>query len=113
MGSMHSEGKIEFKAYDTDGDWRMVETIADVRLSLMDILRSNGFYIKGVCGGLAICGTCLVKVISGAGELAPPDDDEAAMLEMLPDAGTGSRLACQLPLSPAMNGMIFRLQNYA
>ncbi|OOQ57830.1 hypothetical protein BC343_13705 [Mucilaginibacter pedocola] len=109
---MHSERKIEFKAYDTDGDWRIVEASADARLSLMDILRSNGFDIKGVCGGLALCGTCIVKVISGTGELAPPNDDEAAMLEMLPDAGTGSRLACQLPLSLSMNEMVFGLQNY-
>ncbi|WP_186461897.1 2Fe-2S iron-sulfur cluster-binding protein [Mucilaginibacter pallidiroseus] len=109
---MRSERKIEFKAYDTDGDWRTVEITPDASLSLLDVLQSNGFDIPGVCGGLALCGTCLVKVICGYEKLPPPDDEEAAMLEMLPDTNPKDRLSCQLPLSSIMNGMVFRLQNY-
>ena len=43
-----------------------------------------------------ICGTCLVRV---EGPLAPPDDEEQELLEVLAPGDASARLACQLKLT--------------
>lgn len=45
----------------------------------------------------ASCGTCRVKVITGAEGLADPDDDELEVLEVFGDQ-EGVRLCCQIKL---------------
>ena len=67
---------------------------ADITTSLLNILLRNRFPIDTVCGGRAICGRCLVRVVSGASFLSPVGEREAARLAAL-GAGPGSRLACQ------------------
>jgi ferredoxin len=39
----------------------------------------------------------------------PPDDNEAAMLEIVSYAGPTSRLACQIRLTAELNGFRFRI----
>ncbi|MCY1556093.1 hypothetical protein D9M68_928090 [compost metagenome] len=47
--------------------------------------------------------------MDGEENLHEMSDDEYAMLDTLPDLLPNSRLACQLQLSPAMNGLKVRL----
>lgn len=67
--------------------------------------------IAGDCGGCLNCATCHVIVDDAwRGRLTPPAADERAMLEMtaaprLP----ASRLACQIPLTPALDGLVVHL----
>ena len=44
---------------------------ADITTSLLNTLLRNRFPIDTVCGGRAICGRCLVRVVSGASFLSP------------------------------------------
>lgn len=67
---------------------------ADITTSILNILLRNRFPIDTVCGGRAICGRCLVRIVSGASFLSPIREGEAARLASL-GAGPGSRLACQ------------------
>ena len=46
-----------------------------------------------------ICGTCLIKVIDGAKNLDPPDEDEMEVLELLAPEEKNVRLACQLKIN--------------
>jgi len=48
-------------------------------------------------------------VLEGPEKYFNPSDAELDLLDTLPDAGTASRLACQLRISEDMDGMIFRL----
>ncbi len=77
----------------------------------MEALKAAGYDILATCGGLALCATCHVKVLKGTETLPPAGDQELDMLEMLPDAGPLSRLACQLRINEDMDGMIFRIAN--
>lgn len=43
-----------------------------------------------------ICGTCLVRV---TGDVAPPDDEEKELLEVLAPDDENARLACQIVLT--------------
>lgn len=49
----------------------------------------------------ADCGTCLIVVLEGEGELIPAEPDERSVLEMLKAGGT-HRLACQARMRPGV-----------
>ncbi len=67
--------------------------------------------IAADCGGCLSCATCHVIVDEAwAARLPPADADERAMLEMTaspPEAH--SRLACQIAISPALDGLTVTL----
>jgi 2Fe-2S ferredoxin len=75
---------------------------------LRDVAREP---VEGLCGGCATCGTCHVFVAGDwAGRLPPPGPHEAAMLDMLEHARPGtSRLACQIAVTPALDGLTLEL----
>ena len=73
---------------------------------LMETLRDAGL-IDATCGGAASCGTCHVYFDSAASAGAPTED-EGYMLESLGDfveIKDGSRLACQVNVIDAHDGM--------
>ncbi|NDI47192.1 2Fe-2S iron-sulfur cluster-binding protein [Goekera deserti] len=66
--------------------------------------------IVGECGGEMTCGTCHVHVESTpAGYTAARSHDEEDMLEVVDAPAPGSRLACQLPVTPAVAGLRLRV----
>lgn len=70
--------------------------------------------VRGIaadCGGVLSCATCHVIVDADwAARLPPPAADEAAMLEMTAVAREAtSRLACQIVLQPALDGLSVHL----
>jgi ferredoxin len=74
------------------------EVEAGPALSLLNALLREGVRIRHDCGGKALCGTCRLRVRTGAGGLSPAGPREAARLAALAAAGedvAGQRLACQ------------------
>ena len=67
--------------------------------------------IAADCGGSLSCATCHVIVEPAwAARLPPPSADEQAMLEMTAvPCEPGSRLSCQIELSPTLDGVCVRL----
>jgi ferredoxin len=67
--------------------------------SILNTLLKNGFPIETICGGRAVCGRDLVRVVSGSQYLSPLREREARRLDGLAregePAGPGMRLACQ------------------
>lgn len=63
-------------------------------VSLLNALAKEGVKIRHDCGGKALCGTCRVRVVSGATGLSPVGERERARLEAV-GAGPDERLACQ------------------
>jgi 2Fe-2S ferredoxin len=78
--------------------------------SLMESAKANGVEtIEAVCSGNAYCGTCRVYVepewraVTGeAGEMELP------MFEATDDDTPGIRLACQITVTPALDGLVVR-----
>ena len=84
-------------------------TIAgDVGQSVMEIARRAGVAgIIGECGGNTACGTCHVLVVDRwLGATGAVGRDEADMLDFVAKRAPNSRLACQIRLTPAMDGLI-------
>jgi 2Fe-2S ferredoxin len=70
--------------------------------------------VKGIdadCGGSLTCATCHVMIDAPwAGQLAAPVPDERDMLDFAASpVEPGSRLSCQVQLTPALDGLVVRL----
>ena len=63
-------------------------------LSVLELSRMNEIPHADVCSGRGRCGTCRVRVDTGAGQLSPPNDLELPTLARV-HAAPGDRLACQ------------------
>jgi 2Fe-2S ferredoxin len=65
--------------------------------------------IDGDCGGQCACATCHIYVddqwINKVGE-AQPGSMEQDLLQLAEDVRLNSRLACQIPLSADLNGLV-------
>lgn len=101
---------IEVHLIAADGQRHMLR--ARVGRSLMRAAVDGG--IDGIaadCGGCLTCATCHVIVDPvWTARLPAPASDELAMLEMTaaPRQG-GSRLSCQIELTPALDGLVVQL----
>ncbi|BCO09491.1 hypothetical protein GF1_18670 [Desulfolithobacter dissulfuricans] len=62
--------------------------------SILVTLQSHGIPIETVCGGKAMCGKCVVRVLEGQQFLSPVNSREAKRLEAI-GADENMRLACQ------------------
>ena len=91
------------------GDANEVE--ADEGMSLMEVIRDNGFdELLALCGGCCSCATCHVHVEAGAADQLPAmSEDENDLLDSTTDRDAGSRLSCQLPFSEALDGLKVRI----
>ncbi|WP_288411982.1 2Fe-2S iron-sulfur cluster-binding protein [uncultured Sphingomonas sp.] len=90
---------------DRAGEERTVD--AEVGLSVMEVLKINGFDdILALCGGCCSCATCHVHVDAAYLDRLPPvSEDEDDLLDAVEDRDATSRLSCQLPVSEALDGM--------
>ncbi|WP_370980918.1 2Fe-2S iron-sulfur cluster-binding protein [Agaribacterium sp. ZY112] len=79
--------------------------------SVMELAVANGVEgIDGDCGGVCSCATCHVHVLpehtEKTGEASEIEQD---MLELDDDADEYSRLCCQLEVTDALDGAVFRV----
>lgn len=97
MGSM----KVEKR----DGS---VETIEYQDLvTVMEALRDAGVdELLALCGGACSCATCHVHIApEDWGKLAPMSEDENDLLDTSSHRTDYSRLSCQIPLGPELDGL--------
>lgn len=104
---------IHFTVEDRDGTRQDLEIPEGISLSLMEVLKGSDYTMLATCGGMALCATCHVQVLAGLDALPPPPDAELDMLDTLPDAGSDSRLSCQLRVDAALDGGVFRIRGEA
>jgi 2Fe-2S ferredoxin len=101
---------ITITVEDRNGETRDIELPTDVNLNLMEALKASEYNILATCGGMALCATCHVQVLEGMEKLAPAEDAELDMLDTLFDADADSRLACQLRINEAMDGLKVKIR---
>jgi 2Fe-2S ferredoxin len=62
--------------------------------------------IEGECGGVCSCATCHVHIDPAwVDRVGPANDAEAAMLELDDHVTPASRLGCQVPIRPELDGL--------
>lgn len=76
-----------------------------VGATLLEILEENDLPVFGGCGGMGVCGSCRVQIDpSYANALPAPEATESDTLEMF-QADDRVRLACQINLTEAHDGL--------
>ncbi|WP_420151046.1 2Fe-2S iron-sulfur cluster-binding protein [Spirosoma sp.] len=101
---------IQFTIEDRNGEQQPIEIPEGINLSLMEVLKASEYNILATCGGMALCATCHVQVLSDPESLPSAQDAELDMLDTLPDADSDSRLACQIRVDETLEGAVFRIK---
>jgi 2Fe-2S ferredoxin len=82
------------------------ELPAEPGKKVMEIIRDAGLPIEALCGGCCACSTCHVYVDEEwLPKLAPAQADEIETLGLAFEVRDTSRLSCQLPYTPELDGM--------
>lgn len=106
---------IQIKITDRGGQTHEVAAPTDMSMNLMEVIRSYELAEEGtigVCGGMAMCASCQVYVISGAEKLHPMEAEEDAMLGEAYHVQENSRLGCQIPITPEVDGLEVEIAPY-
>ncbi len=100
--------EINIKVIDRNGELHNLKGPIDMNLNIMELLKIHELPVEGTCGGMAMCATCHVFVISNH-TLPEKSFDETAMLEESWDMQDNSRLSCQLKLSEKLEGLTIQI----
>ncbi len=77
---------------------------------LLDVAQAHDQPLEGTCEGQLSCATCHVIVDpADFARLPPASADEEDMLDLAPNATRTSRLACQIRLTEALDGLTVRI----
>lgn len=99
---------IHITVLDREEASHQLEAPTDMGLNLMELCRAYELPVEGTCGGMALCASCHVYVLSEH-ELTLPTDDELAMLDSAFFVKSNSRLSCQIKLKDEMDGLTVKL----
>ena len=100
--------EINIKVIDRNGELHNLKGPIDMNLNVMELLKINELPVEGTCGGMAMCASCHVYVVSEH-ILTEKTFDETAMLEESWDMQDNSRLSCQLKLSEQLEGLTIQI----
>ena len=77
---------------------------------LLDLAQAYGQPLEGTCEGQMACSTCHVVVAAEDFDRLPPaSEEEEDMLDLALGATRTSRLACQIVLSDALDGLTVKM----
>jgi len=99
---------INISVLDREGTMHPLEAPTDMGLSIMELCKAYELPVEGTCGGMALCASCHVYVLSEH-ELPEQTDDELAMLDSAFFVKPNSRLGCQIKISEKLDGLQLEL----
>ena len=99
---------IRVRFVSSDGDSHDVE--AEAGAVLLEVAQNDGQPLEGTCEGQMSCSTCHVIVApEDFARLPRASEEEEDMLDLAPGATRTSRLACQIVLTPEIDGLTVRM----
>jgi ferredoxin len=96
---------------DREGVVHEVQAPTDMAMNIMELCRAYELAPDGtigVCGGMAMCASCQCYILNDI-ELPDMGADEDAMLSEAFNVKPNSRLGCQIPITPELEGLILEL----
>lgn len=104
---------IKIKIIDRKGREHEVDAPTDMNLNVMEVVRLYELAEEGtigICGGMAMCASCQCYVLNADEiQLNEKTPDEEAMLFEAFNVKENSRLGCQIPISPDIDGLKIEL----
>ena len=102
------EDIIKIKLTDREGVQHELDAPTDMNMNLMEVCKSYELPVEGTCGGMALCASCHVYVLSDH-DLPEPSEDEEDMLDQAFFVEDYSRLGCQIRMEPELDGLEVKL----
>ncbi|MFM9422418.1 MAG: ferredoxin [Bacteroidota bacterium] len=102
------ENTVLITVVDRDGVAHDLEAPTDMGMNMMELCKSYELPVEGTCGGMAMCASCHMYIISDH-DLGFRNDDEEAMLDQAFFVKENSRLGCQLHIASNFNGLKVQL----
>ncbi|MDH4199941.1 MAG: 2Fe-2S iron-sulfur cluster-binding protein [Spirochaetia bacterium] len=101
---MGTNEKISVQVMDTNHTWKEIK--AESGSILMRAITGAKMDMEASCDGECACSTCHVYIDPQWLQYLPaPEDEELMMIDYTDKPAKNSRLACQIKLSPELNGM--------
>ena len=88
------ENTIQITVVDREGEEHLLDAPTDMNMNMMELCKSYELPVEGTCGGMALCASCHMYILSDH-VLHEKSDDEEAMLDQAFYVKNNSRLGCQ------------------
>lgn len=105
---MQAENIINVTVIDREGVDHELEAPTDMAMNMMEVCRSYSLPVEGICGGMALCASCHMYILSDH-DLDAPSEDEENMLDQAFFVKPNSRLGCQIKITEALDGLKVQL----
>lgn len=100
---------IRVRFVSADGS-KAVDALAESGAVLLDVAQNNDQPLEGTCEGQMACSTCHVIIDAADFDKLPrASEDEEDMLDLAAGVTRYSRLACQIVVTDALDGMTVRM----
>ncbi|MCB0526443.1 MAG: 2Fe-2S iron-sulfur cluster-binding protein [Saprospiraceae bacterium] len=99
---------IKVTIVDREGKEHELDAPTDMGMSIMELCKAYELPVEGTCGGMALCASCHVYLLSDH-ILPEQSDDELAMLDSAFFVKPNSRLGCQIKLKDELDGLKLEL----
>jgi ferredoxin len=99
---------VNITVIDRNDETHQLEAPTDMNMNLMEVCKAYELPVKGTCGGMALCSTCHVYVLSDNG-LPEMSEEEEDMLDQAFFVEDNSRLGCQLRITDNLEGLKVKL----
>ena len=99
---------INITVIDREGEEHRLEAPTDINMNMMELCKSYELPVAGTCGGMAMCASCQMYVLT---DHVPIERsyDEQAMLDEAWHVEENSRLGCQIKLTNDLEGLKVQL----
>lgn len=99
---------VKITVVDREEKEHVLEAPTDMNMNMMELCKAYELPVEGTCGGMAMCASCHMYVLSDH-ELPEASDDEENMLDQAFFVEDNSRLGCQIHLRDNLEGLKVKL----
>lgn len=99
---------IKVFVIDRDEKRHELDAPTDMNMNMMELCKSYELPVEGTCGGMAMCASCHMYVLSSH-EISERSEDEEDMLDEAFFVEDNSRLGCQIKLASDLDGLEVKL----
>jgi ferredoxin len=99
---------IKVFVIDRDEKRHELDAPTDMNMNMMELCKSYELPVEGTCGGMAMCASCHMYVLSSH-EISERSEDEEDMLDEAFFVEDNSRLGCQIKLNTDLDGLEVKL----
>jgi ferredoxin len=99
---------VKITVIDRHDQKHELDAPTDMNMNMMELCKAYELPVKGTCGGMALCSSCHMYILSDT-ELPEAAEEEEDMLDQAFFVEDNSRLGCQLRITDDLDGMVVKL----